>query len=680
MTATGTFDVDLAALFGTATDGAYVVKATQSARVGGIVNDGGNGSSEFNTRVTKTGTTPSRAPLINSAVANAVAKGYAFKQNLNGVDPDGGPVTYVSRAGQSNGPSYDVVSISAAGVVSMTAPQTDAFSNGQYFTYTVRVVDSTGDYSERDVLLTVTNTNIPPVIHGLSSTPIPFTAGVSQSVNFTADDADSGQTVSLALAAGAPAWVSLNATPGNPANATLTVNPPANLPAGTYAFNIDGVDSHSSVPLFASEPVEVVIGGAPAETTLTAKPNALTNSATATFAFASDFNAATFECKLDAGAWTACASPATFPNLADGQHTFQVRALNAAAQADATPESHTWTVDTAAPAAPALIGAPEGTITAKTAKFTWTGEDGAASECSIDGGAFAPCASPLTLNRRRHRQAHVPRASDRRGRQRRRQPRDHVDRRRRAEADRAHQGRGDHRHGRRRRRPGRHRLGRLPRQRRHALRLHRRRVRLRQGARGRRRASRPRPAPRKAKAKLVKIGRGHVKANAAAGAKRLAVDIELNATGRRLVAEQITGINVVLKIEARTVQGPKLNSRTNAKLVPQKQLIVPENGLFATGSAKLSKAGVKLVKSVGDRLGKVKAVTCVGHTDSVGSDAVNQELGLARAKAVCAALKQHGARGQLVVQSAGESAPRATNATAEGRALNRRVDINVRYR
>ena len=142
MTATGTFDVDLAALFGTATDGAYVVKATQSARVGGIVNDGGNGSSEFNTRVTKTGTTPSRAPLINSAVANAVAKGYAFKQNLNGVDPDGGPVTYVSRAGQSNGPSYDVVSISAAGVVSMTAPQTDAFSNGQYFTYTVRVVDS----------------------------------------------------------------------------------------------------------------------------------------------------------------------------------------------------------------------------------------------------------------------------------------------------------------------------------------------------------------------------------------------------------------------------------------------------------------------------------------------------------------------------------------------------------
>ena len=311
MTATGTFDVDLAALFGTATDGAYVVKATQSARVGGIVNDGGNGSSEFNTRVTKTGTTPSSSPLINSAVANAVAKGYAFKQNLNGVDPDGGPVTYVSRAGQSNGPSYDVVSISAASVVSMTAPQTDAFSNGQYFTYTVRVVDSTGDYSERDVLLTVTNTNIPPVIHGLSSTPIPFTAGVSQSVNFTADDADSGQTVSLALAAGAPAWVSLNATPGNPANATLTVNPPANLPAGTYAFNIDGVDSHSSVPLFASEPVEVVIGGAPAETTLTAKPNALTNSATAAFAFASDFNAATFECQLDAGAWAACTSPAT---------------------------------------------------------------------------------------------------------------------------------------------------------------------------------------------------------------------------------------------------------------------------------------------------------------------------------------------------------------------------------
>ena len=56
------------------------------------------------------------------------------------------------------------------------------------------------------------------------------------------------------------------------------------------------------------------------------------------------------------------------------------------------------------------------------------------------------------------------------------------------------------------------------------------------------------------------------------------------------------------------------------------------------------------------------------------------ERGIARAKAVCAALARYGARGKLVAQSAGESSPRATNATVAGRALNRRVELSVSYR
>jgi outer membrane protein OmpA-like peptidoglycan-associated protein len=70
----------------------------------------------------------------------------------------------------------------------------------------------------------------------------------------------------------------------------------------------------------------------------------------------------------------------------------------------------------------------------------------------------------------------------------------------------------------------------------------------------------------------------------------------------------------------------------------------------------------------------------VGHTDSVGSERFNQRLGLARAKGVCSALRKSGVRGKIVVKSAGESRPRAANSTARGRALNRRVEITVRYR
>jgi len=65
-----------------------------------------------------------------------------------------------------------------------------------------------------------------------------------------------------------------------------------------------------------------------------------------------------------------------------------------------------------------------------------------------------------------------------------------------------------------------------------------------------------------------------------------------------------------------------------------------------------------------------------GHTDSTGSDQYNDDLSLRRAKAVRDYLLQHGvASGRLDVSSYGEKNPVADNATKEGRARNRRVEI-----
>ena len=65
-----------------------------------------------------------------------------------------------------------------------------------------------------------------------------------------------------------------------------------------------------------------------------------------------------------------------------------------------------------------------------------------------------------------------------------------------------------------------------------------------------------------------------------------------------------------------------------------------------------------------------------GHTDSIGSDQYNDGLSLRRANAVRDYLVQHGvASGRLDVSSHGEMNPVADNATAEGRAMNRRVEI-----
>ena len=84
-----------------------------------------------------------------------------------------------------------------------------------------------------------------------------------------------------------------------------------------------------------------------------------------------------------------------------------------------------------------------------------------------------------------------------------------------------------------------------------------------------------------------------------------------------------------------------------------------------------------------DLTSKIKGVTleviiAVGHTDSVGSDAYNQKLSLRRAEAVKAYMVSKGIEANRVyTEGKGEKQPVADNKTAEGRAKNRRVEIEV---
>lgn len=91
-------------------------------------------------------------------------------------------------------------------------------------------------------------------------------------------------------------------------------------------------------------PEQPVVGDTtPPETSITKGPKAKTKKKSATFEFSSTEPGSTFECQLDGKAFTPCTSPETV-KVKKGKHTFEVRATDAAGNADPTSASDSWKV------------------------------------------------------------------------------------------------------------------------------------------------------------------------------------------------------------------------------------------------------------------------------------------------------------------------------------------------
>ncbi|AXK63356.1 OmpA family protein [Burkholderia sp. IDO3] len=104
------------------------------------------------------------------------------------------------------------------------------------------------------------------------------------------------------------------------------------------------------------------------------------------------------------------------------------------------------------------------------------------------------------------------------------------------------------------------------------------------------------------------------------------------------------------------------------------------DALFATGLATLTPtARASLDKLLSEREDRTYSqVTVTGYTDSTGNDASNLALSKRRAQTVAGYLKTHGLNAQSVsVTGRGSADPVASNATAKGRASNRRVEISL---
>jgi LPXTG-site transpeptidase (sortase) family protein len=173
----------------------------------------------------------------------------------------------------------------------------------------------------------------------------------------------------------------------------------AGLTDGLHTFDVRAIDAVGNVdasPASFSWTVDTV----PPDTSITATPANPSNSSSASFSFTgtdSGSGVASFECQLDGGGFGACISPQNYAGLADGSHTFDVRAIDNAGNIDPTPASYTWLVDTTPPDT-TITSNPTNPSASASATFTFTGTDGgsgvASFECQLDGGGFGACTSP----------------------------------------------------------------------------------------------------------------------------------------------------------------------------------------------------------------------------------------------------------------------------------------------
>ena len=117
-----------------------------------------------------------------------------------------------------------------------------------------------------------------------------------------------------------------------------------------------------------------------------------------------------------------------------------------------------------------------------------------------------------------------------------------------------------------------------------------------------------------------------------------------------------------------------------APAVTQSKITLQADTLYDFDKSTLKPEGRATLDKIARDLSKIKleVIIAVGNTDSVGSDAYIMALGQRRAQSVKAYLTSKGVDGsRIYTESKGKSNPVASNATAEGRAKNRRTDIEV---
>jgi outer membrane protein OmpA-like peptidoglycan-associated protein len=193
----------------------------------------------------------------------------------------------------------------------------------------------------------------------------------------------------------------------------------------------------------------------------------------------------------------------------------------------------------------------------------------------------------------------------------------------------------------------------------------------------------PRPYTDAEKGALIGAASGAVLGGAVSKKKNRTQGVLIGAVGGGLAGGAVGTYMDSQKKDLEKALAPERNAGAiQVEKLPQNALRVTmtDQTAFTVDSAEIKPrfySTMDKISTVLNRYGKTE-LTIVGHTDSTGTTQHNQALSERRAQAVETYFSQKGVVSQrLESQGLGESAPRASNATTEGRQLNRRVEIII---
>ncbi len=268
--------------------------------------------------------------------------------------------------------SLDLASFTACIPLFTTPPLADGSHN-----FRARALDPLGNFDPSPASFTwVIDTTAPETV--FDSTPSDPTSDTTGDFAFSADDPSATFQCSLDL---------------DSFTACISPYTTVAISEGLHSFRVRAIDALNNTDATPATFAWVVDTTAP-ETTIDTTPDDVTNDPTGDFTFSSDELDATFECSIDLASFTVCTSPHATATLADGSHNFRVRALDTLGNADPSPASFTWTVDTTAPET-VFDSTPSDPTSDTTGDFTFSSVSmDVTFECSLDLASFTVCTSP----------------------------------------------------------------------------------------------------------------------------------------------------------------------------------------------------------------------------------------------------------------------------------------------